>query len=936
MPLQPGTKLGSYEILSPIGDGTGIEVYKATDTEASRTVAIQVIPPQWADGSEFPARKELFDRATQAVASLNHPHIRALHDVGQHDGVDFLVLEYLEGQTLAERLKGKALNLGDALAVAIALADALDKAHGAGVVHRGLNPASVMLTKTGAKLLDFGWAELRPAPAASAVPKSASVTAAEAARKPDDSLTLQYTAPEQFEGKPAGARADIFAFGAILYEMVTGKKAFEGKSRGVVIAAIVTAEPDRLTLLQPKAPRVLEHVVERCLAKDPDDRWQTVHDLLVQLRWIAEGGAAGGLFLPASRTQRLVRAALLAGALLVAALAYPAVRYLRGPGELEAIQFRIPIAGLSDSDIALAPDGETIALVARPNSSEAAALFVRRMGSVAFVKLGGTEDAVQPFWSPDSRSVAFVVGTRLKSVSVAGGAPKDICEAQKFYGGAWNREGTILFGSARGLFRVSAEGGKPSAVTTPEAQETGHYWPSFLPDGRGYLYLAWSAQTGNRAVFVGSLDSKEKTRLMAADSNAVYAAPGYVLFHREASLFAQPFDSRKRSLTGEPVHVADEVASSASTGRGDFDVSQNGSLLYFQGVNATAGRGRALSTQFGWVDRSGTRGQIAGEGGNYGDMDLSPDGKLIAVTRQDSNASGADIWVIDWQRAGVATRLTLDPADDVDPVWSPDGTRVAFTTFRKGNADIYVKNANNVGAETPLLESASDEIVKDWSKDGRFIAYLSGQEGAPDIYVLPLSEGKKPGAEKPFPVVQGKFQKNEPQFSYDGKWLAYTSDETGTFQVTVISFPAGDQKLQVSRAGGGQPRWRKDGKELFYRAPDGDVMAVDIKTVPKLEASVPHTLFRSPSTVGSAVDPVRHQLAVMPDGQRFLLRFSAAGIGGGGGPNSAVPEAQPFASGFGGGGGGRAGINNGPGGGMITTGLTVIQHWPAALGKGKK
>jgi Tol biopolymer transport system component len=634
-----------------------------------------------------------------------------------------------------------------------------------------------------------------------------------------------------------------------------------------------------------------------------------------------------------------VRALLLAAAILVGAFAVPAALYLRGPGEPDAFQFRAPVLGLSNEHIALSPDGRSIALVARPNQGEPASLFVRPVGSVSSRRLAGTDDGAQPFWSPDSRFIGFVAGGKLKKVEAVGGPPQLIGDAQDFSGGAWNREGTIVFGSPKGLFRVSAEGGRPEAITTIEQGGTGHFWPYFLPDGRHYVYLAWSSQATNRAIFVGTLDSKEKKRLMPAESNVAYAAPGYLVFHREATLFAQPFDAKKLAFTGDAVHLADGVNFNPASGRGDFAVSHDDALIYFQGAGgggASTGRGQAVPTmQFGWVSRAGQQLALAGEAGSFGDMDVSPDGKLVAVTRQDTGAAGADIWVIDWQRAGVATRLTLDPGDNINPVWSSDGTRVAYTSYRKGNADIYVKNANGVGAETPMLESSSNEIVEAWSRDGRYIAYLFGQDNFQDIFALPLF-----GDKKPFPVVRGHFQKDEPQFSYDGKWLAYTSNESGTFQVYVMSFPVGDLKLQISTDGGGQPRWREDGKELYYRALDNRIMAAEIKPASKLESGVPRLMFVPTVSQPITRDPTRHQLFASPDGQRFFLRVPIGQVGGAGTPAAAttfLPGTGPGTgqavgrTGF----GGRGGTNNPFFGGAA--GFTVMLHWQTPLrGASKK
>ena len=1014
MPLTAGTRIGPHEIVAPL-DGHGLgEVYRARDTRLDRAVVIKVLSGQWTNS---PVSRARFEREARIAAGLSHPGIRALHDIGrerpqpasspsggsdapvgsvadtagdrppstEEPEIDFLVLEDLDGETVAARLarasaasgvrKAHGFRVDEALAIGMQIADALDKAHRKGLVHGDLKPSSVFLVNTGkaldppvAKLMDLGLAAVKSAAGADATPlpreaglgivAAGPVLTGPAGQSPDpasvsvlptmapatpaasiDDTQLEYKAPEQIDGRAADARTDIFAFGVLLYEMLTGRKAFEGKSRAVLMAAIMTAEPDPLLALRPQASPALDHVIKRCLAKDPDDRWQTAHDLLIQLKWVAGMGAKAGRPAAESPLARALRWAVAAVIVMGAALAGPLLRYLRGPEAVASLQYRSPVVGLNTADISVSPDSRLLAFVARPNPNEPPSLFVRPVGAVDSRRIAGTDDASLPFWSPDSRLIGFAAGGKIRMVDARGGAPRDIAQAPTFSGGSWSRDGTILFGSPNGLFRVPAQGGTPEAVTSLGKDETGHLWPAFLPDGRHYLYLAWSADAASRAIYVGSLDSKDRTQLMRAESNVVYAgstgtgrAPGYLVYHREATVFARPFDEGTRSFVGEPVQVAGGVSYSPANGRGNFDVSQRDALIYFQGDaggGATAGRGQTVAQlQFGWVTRTGQVIGPAGVTGPYGDMDLSPNGRFVAVTRQDGTAS--DVWVIDWQRAAVAWRLTSDPSDDLNPVWSSDNSRVAYTTYRKGNADIYVRNANGVGPETPLLASPSHEIIEAWSPTGKYIAYLFGADNQLDIYAMPLD-----GDRKPFPVVQDQFQKNEPQFSYDGKWLAYTSNETGMFQVYVISFPAGDKRLQVTMAGGGQPRWREDGRELYYRAPDNRIMAVDIiKAGAEIEAGEPHTLFNPTVSALNTRDATRHQLAVAPDGQRFLLRIPVVATGA----QSGTPQANTTYAPETGQSGGRGQIftgtaRGGRGFAAGEAGLTVVRHWTASMPK---
>lgn len=863
MSLAKGTTLGPYTIAELIGAGGMGEVYKATDTRLNRTVAIKVLPQHFSENREM---RQRFEREAKTIASLNHPHICVLHDIGRQEGIDFLVMEYLEGETLARRIERGALPLADALKRAIEVADALDKAHRQGVTHRDLKPSNVMLTSTGAKLLDFGLA--KPKHSQSTDASSQSPTRSDITEQGAILGTMQYMAPEQLEGQESDARTDIFAFGTILYEMVSGSRAFKGKSQASLISSIMAAEPEPLSAMTEKVPLGLDHVVRKCLAKDREDRWQSARDLADELRWVADSEDVPSLqTAPERKISWLPWALFAVASVLTIRLAVAGFVYVRGRSEPEETRFMVSVpAASSATDIAVSPNGRLIAFVAGTADGKTA-LFVRPVASVAFQQLAGTEGAIQPFWSADSRSIGFVSNNRMKIVDVGLGSPQDLGIALNqtvCSGSTLNQDGMIIWSPGPGmgntLFLRSIGGGAERSVSTLDTklQESGYFWPHFLPDGRHFLYFARSSEPKNSAIYVGSLDSPERLRILEAESMAIYFEPGYLVFRRGETLWVQPFSASKLTVTGDPVRIADQIAIGPN-GFGAFSVSRNGVLAYRVGSPAA-------SRQFVWFSRAGNRLETAGESGFFNfNFDLSADGKQIAVAQLNPDTSQYDIWVIDWER-GVPTRFTFDPAlgSYGNVVWSPDGSRIAFTSERQGNRDIFVKLTGGTTEESPLLVTPNDEWVEDWSKDGRYIVYGANMPNSNgDIYALPIF-----GDMKPFPVIQSSAADDEPRLSFDGKWLAYNSNESGTHQVYIVSFPKPDHRRQITASGGSQPRWRKDGKELYYLAPDGKLMAVDIAAgETTIDSGIPHLLFDT----HLVVDPIRDQFAVTADGQRFLI-----------------------------------------------------------------
>jgi serine/threonine protein kinase len=859
------------------------EVYRARDTRLDRTVAIKVLPAHLAND---PQVRQRFEREARATSSLQHPHICVLHDIGHHDGTDFLVMEYLEGETLAGRLAKGPLALEELLRYAVEIADALDKAHRQRLTHRDLKPSNIMLTKSGSKVLDFGLAK------ATGLVPTADLSSSPTASKPltaEGTIvgTFQYMAPEQLEGKEADARTDIFAFGAVLYEMATGRKAFEGNSQASVIAAILERDPPPMTQLRPLVPPALDRVGKACLAKDPAERWQTAHDLKLQLQWIAEAGSQAGVPAPVVARRKLSKRGAWGLVALLAALSLTfAVAYFRNaPTQVRAIRSTILppenssfySVGISGGPVVVSPDGSRLAFVASDSSGKRL-LWVRSLDALAALPLPGTEGASFPFWGPESQFIGFFADGKLKKIDASGGPAQTIATAPQGRGGTWNRDGVILFTPdvRAPIYRVSAAGGPASPVTRIEADpsETTHRWPYFLPNGDHFLYLSMhpGGEAGSDGIYAASLDFKLNKLLVRVSSSPAYAL-GHLLLVRENTLLAQPFDASRLELTGDPFPIAEKVQHDPLIWKGVFSVSQNGVLAYQGGGTAQTG------TQLLWVDRAGKPIRPVSDLGLFFTPRLSPDGQRLAVQITDPQGQNADIWIYELGR-GTKTRFTFDPARDLNPVWSPDGTSIVFASNRTGHFDLYQKAASGASAEELLFESNDDKRPLSWSPDGRFIAYYSRDPNGKtkgDLWVLPLF-----GDKKPFPFLQTESEEGGAQFSPDGRWIAYTSDETGTFEVYVAPFgvnPQGERppgsrglsaqagKWQVSIKGGQFPMWRRDGKEIFYYSGDNKLMAaVVMARGSTFEAETPRPLFEilMRRSVGTIYD-------FSGDGQRFLV-----------------------------------------------------------------
>jgi Tol biopolymer transport system component len=871
MTLSAGTKLGPYEILAPIGAGGMGEVYKARDARLERTVAVKVLPLHL---SSDPELRQRFEREAKTISQLSHPHICALYDVNREGETEYLVMEYLEGETLADRLGKGPLPAEQLLRYGIEIADALDKAHRQGIVHRDLKPGNVMLTKSGVKLLDFGLAKFqaggRDAAASSVSRLATEMQASQPLTERGTVLgTFQYMAPEQLEGKEADARSDIFAFGAVLYEMATGKKAFSGTSQASLIGSILRDDPQAISEISPMTPPALNRVVKTCLAKDPEDRFQTAHDAKLQLQWIAEGGSQAGLPAPvvARRKNRETLAWAVAAAAIVAA-GLATVGYLRrAPAAVAKVSaFLLPpeksefdVSGVNCGALTISPDGRHATFPAKDADGKMA-LWLRSLGELGAKPIAGTQGATFPFWSPDSRFLAFFADSKLQKVDISGAPPLAVCDASNGRSGSWSREGVILFSpdATTGLFRVPSAGGTAKPATTLDTvhAESTHRWATFLPDGRHFLYMAGSHSAGSKsesnAIYAGALDSNEKALVLQARSNVVYAS-GYLLYMRERILLAQRFDAESRRLVGEAVPVAEGVQYDPAYFRGVFSASDDGVLLYALGAAGS------LATRLTWVDRAGKPiGEPIGEPAEYSSLAIAPDGKRIAAGINDPSTGAASIWLFDGR--GVRSRFTFGDLSDV-PVWSRDGSRIAFQRLNKQSiSDIHVKPSGGTGEETTVFHSDRPAVPNDWSPDGRFLTVDVLARNNPtkgDVWIVPVS-----GDGKPYPFLATEFEERSASFSPDGKWVSYVSNESGRDELYVVPFPGPGGKWQISTSGAEGGGFFKGGKEILYGT-GNDAVAVEIKAGPSgLEVGPPKTLFKVP--------PVT-TLAMTPDGERFLL-----------------------------------------------------------------
>jgi Tol biopolymer transport system component len=845
MTLTAGTRLGPYEIVAATGAGGMGDVYRARDVRLDRDVAVKTIKGPFT---------ERFEREARAISALNHPNICTLHDVGEHEGSGYLVLEYIDGKPIAGPLP-----VDQAVGYGIQICEALHAAHRKGIVHRDLKPANILLTKQGVKLLDFGLAKLGPAANSVVATSGAGAEQATMAALTGAHTvvgTPQYMAPEQIEGREVDARTDIFAFGCVLYELLTGRRAFEGKTSSSVMASVLATQPAPLEQLVPLTPPALERIVSRCMAKDPEDRWQTARDVAAELQWVQQGGSKVGLPVMVTKRRRS-REGLAWGAFGLAVVAAAALGYAwwkRAPEPPALMRFTLttPPTLTNLGSPAISPNGRHVAFAATDAEGKRR-IWIRSLDSVEPRVLAGTDGALRPFWSPDSRFVGYTAGGKVKKADIAGGPPQVLCDLQYGADGSWSSQGVILV-DGRGndpIWRVPAGGGEAKVEVSgdPSKGLPGAGWPQFLPDGKHFLYTRYGGGTAVPELTVGALDSKDATPLFRTASRVEYAEPGYLLFVREQTLVAQKFDARTLKLEGEAVPVSEGLGI-GDLGLASFSASRTGILVFRPG--------NVEQRQLVWYDRAGKETPAIEEAGDFSNPSLSADGTRLAFDRTDGNTP--NLWIRDIAR-GVTSRFTFEQTSAVNAQWSPDGRRIAFTATPKGPPDLYVKDTAGTREPELLVASPEPKYLSDWSPDGKYLIYSAqASDTGWDVWALPVA-----GDRKPIALAKSRFDEMFATISPNGKYLAYWSNESGRSEVYVQEFPEARSKWQVSTDGGVEPFWRRDGRELFYR--NGTrIMAVPVETGATFTAGTPSELFKG--RFATLVSRARYRPSA--DGQRFL------------------------------------------------------------------
>jgi serine/threonine protein kinase/Tol biopolymer transport system component len=872
MALRAGDRLGVYEVISLLGSGGMGEVYRARDPKLNRAIAVKVLPEATAAD---PDRRARFEREAQSIAALSHPNIVTIYSVEEADGVLFLTMEYVEGKPLCDLIVKGGLPLTQILSLAIPLADAVSTAHQRGITHRDLKPANVMVTADGrVKVLDFGLAKLMEAS-----PVEMGVTGLPTSPLSGEGRivgTVAYMSPEQAEGKPLDHRSDLFSLGVMLYELATGERPFKGDTSVSVISSIIKDTPASVADLRPTVPRELSRIVKRCLVKDADRRYQTAKDLRNELEELKHDVDSGELMAPATTAGMSMpipathvgpreRLAWVLAAIAIIAVLAGSIWVLRRPVPTQSlVRFDVPTPASYDlNSFALSPDGGQLVFAA--GAEGVPKLWVRRFEETSAHALPGTEGAMYPFWSPDGGAIGFFADAKLKRIDIAGRALHVLTDAPSGRGGTWSRDGVILF-TPVGLtsdptsvvMQIPADGGTPMPVTHLAAGQASHRWPQFLPDGRRFLFFSGFGSPDTNGVYLGALDGRQPIRLLPTETPALFTPPDTLLVVRQGAIRAIRFDPERGTTSGQSVLVADAVGTDTAIARSAFSVALTGVLAY----RPTGGSQRR---QLVWVDRTGTRRGTVGapDDNGMGDPELDPTGQRLVVYR--FLGGNADVWMMDAHLGG-ATRLTFDPAVEYAGVWSADGRRVLFSSTRSGTFDVFEKPASG-GEEHLVLRDAGIPVSA--SHDGRFLLFQRNdlKTGA-DLWALPLT-----GEPKPFPVVQTMFDERAGQFSPDDRWIAYQSNESGQFEIYIRSFPGIGGQLEVSTRGGTQPRWRPDGKELYYVAPDARLMAVPVTASDggqTLDPGAPVPLFPTRLASGANVVTGRSQYMVAPDGQ-FLL-----------------------------------------------------------------